>query len=82
MAKKSSVQKQVQAQTQTQSLAPQQVIFARLLELSPVEMEDRVKGEVIDNPAIEVVSSDGSEGFDSAGIETGDSYNSADDYRI
>ena len=82
MAKKSSVQKQVQAQTQTQSLSPQQVIFARLLELSPVEMEDRVKGEVIDNPAIEVVSSDGSEGFDSADIETGDSYNSADDYRI
>ena len=82
MTKKSSVQKQVQAQTQTQSLSPQQVIFARLLELSPVEMEDRVKGEVIDNPAIEIVSSGQSDGFDGADSEGGDGYTSADDYRI
>ena len=64
MAKKSSVQKQVQTQTQALSLSPQQVIFARLLELSAAEVEDRVRSEIIDNPAIEVVASDETGYFD------------------
>ena len=55
MTKKSSIQKQVQTQTQTQTLSPQQVILARLLELTAVEIEDRVRSEIMDNPAIESV---------------------------
>ena len=82
MAKKSSVQKQVQAQTQALSLSPQQVIFARLLELSAAEVEDRVRSEIIDNPAIEVVASDEIGYFGEAEDSADGTYNSADDYRI
>lgn len=82
MAKKGSVQKQVQTQTQTLSLSPQQVIFARLLELSAVEVEDRVRSEIIDNPAIEVVASDEAGYFGDTEEGTDAAYNSADDYRI
>ena len=38
---------------QTQSLSPLQVLVARLLQLSTVEMEERVRSEVIENPALE-----------------------------
>ena len=82
MAKKSSVQKQVQTQTQALSLSPQQVIFARLLELSAAEVEDRVRSEIIDNPAIEVVASDETGYFGEAEDGADGAYNSADDYRI
>ena len=82
MAKKSSVQKQVQTQTQALSLSPQQVIFARLLELSAAEVEDRVRSEIIDNPAIEVVASDETGYFGEAEDSADGTYNSADDYRI
>lgn len=53
MARNSFSQTQVQGQVQTQSLSPQQVLFARLLELTTVEVEDRVRGELMDNPALE-----------------------------
>ena len=39
---------------QTQGLSPLQVMIARLLSLTTIEMEERVRGEVIDNPALEV----------------------------
>ena len=55
MARNSFSQTQVQGQVQTQSLSPQQVLFARLLELTTVEVEDRVRGELMDNPALEAV---------------------------
>ena len=38
---------------QTQGLSPLQVMVARLLGLTTIEMEERVRGEVIDNPALE-----------------------------
>lgn len=82
MAKKSSIQKQVQAQSQIQSLSPQQVIFARLLELSAVEMEDRVRGEIIDNPAIEALAPDSESHFEETESIADDGYTSNDDYRI
>lgn len=43
---------------QTQSLSPLQILIARLLQLTTVEMEERVRGEVIDNPALESAPQD------------------------
>ena len=43
---------------QTQGLSPLQVLTARLLALTTIEMEERVRGEVIDNPALEVSAHD------------------------
>ena len=47
------IQTQSQQMLQTQSLSPLQVLVARLLQLTTIEMEERVRGEVIDNPALE-----------------------------
>ena len=43
---------------QTQSLSPLQILIARLLQLTTVEMEERVRSEVIDNPALESAPQD------------------------
>ena len=53
--KGSTAQIQIQGQqmVQTQGLSPLQVLTARLLALTTIEMEERVRGEVIDNPALE-----------------------------
>ena len=89
--KNSSAQIQIHGQQmlQTQSLSPLQVLIARLLQLTTVEMEERVRGEVIDNPALETGSD--TEGTDMAtdyddegGHETGEEliigdYRSEDD---
>ncbi|MBE6287300.1 MAG: RNA polymerase factor sigma-54 [Mediterranea massiliensis] len=48
-----SKQIQTQAQQQLQTLSAQQVLVARLLELPTVELEDRVRAEVLENPALE-----------------------------
>ncbi len=63
------IQIQGQQQLQVQGLSPLQVLIARLLSLTTIEMEERVRGEVIDNPALEVSahevptdSTDGEEG--------------------
>lgn len=47
--------KQVQSQTQqqVQTLSPQQILVVKLLELPTVEMEDRVRAEVLENPVLE-----------------------------
>jgi RNA polymerase sigma-54 factor len=47
------IQTQGQQMQQTQSLSPLQVLIARLLQLTTVEMEERVRGEVIENPALD-----------------------------
>ena len=76
--KNSSAQIQIHGQQmlQTQSLSPLQVLIARLLQLTTVEMEERVRGEVIDNPALETGSdiegSDLSADYDEGGHETGE----------
>ncbi|MCQ2056851.1 MAG: RNA polymerase factor sigma-54 [Bacteroidaceae bacterium] len=46
-------QAQVQSQTMVQTLSPQQVLEARLLQLSTVELEEHVRAELADNPALE-----------------------------
>ena len=52
---------------QTQNLSPLQVLIARLLGLTTVEMEERVRGEIIDNPALEASTRE-----DSAEMDDGD----------
>ncbi|MBQ7878662.1 MAG: RNA polymerase factor sigma-54 [Bacteroidaceae bacterium] len=83
MAKNSLIQTQGQTQIQTQSLSPQQVLVARLLELTNIELEDRVRSEVMDNPALETVEPEVGSIEQVAASEHGDDMvNSADDYRV
>lgn len=49
----SQSQIQIQSQTQLQTLSPQQVLEVRLLELSSLELEERVRAELQDNTALE-----------------------------
>lgn len=58
----SSRQVQTQAQQQIQTLSPQQILAVKLLELPTVELEERVRAELLDNPALE----EGKESADSA----------------
>lgn len=51
-------QAQVQSQTMAQTLSPQQVLEARLLQLSTVELEEHVRAELADNPALEDLPQD------------------------
>ena len=44
---------QTQSQVQVQSLSPQQVLEARLLGLSTLELEEQVRAELDDNPALD-----------------------------
>ena len=48
-----SRQIQNQAQQQTLTLSPQQILAVKLLELPTVELEERVHAELLDNPALE-----------------------------
>ena len=48
-----SHQIQTQAQQLTQTLTPQQILVVKLLELPTMELEDRVRAEILDNPALE-----------------------------
>ena len=48
-----SRQVQTQSQQQVQTLSPQQVLTVRLLELPALELEDRVRAELLENPALE-----------------------------
>lgn len=48
-----SRQFQIQAQQQLQTLSPQQLLVVKLLELPTVELEERVRAEIFDNPALE-----------------------------
>ena len=50
-----SRQVQTQAQQQIQTLSPQQILVVKLLELPAVELEDRVRAELLENPALKRV---------------------------
>lgn len=86
--KATQIQIQGQQMLQTQGLSPLQVLIARLLGLTTVEMEERVRGEVIDNPALEADAYDelhsSDEGYNEGDAETGEElitgdYSSEDD---
>ena len=82
MIKNSLIQTQSQTQIQTQTLSPQQVLVVRLLELTTVELEDRVRSEVMDNPALESVEPEqGSLDSIADSSPEDNMLNSADDYR-
>lgn len=66
MAKSTFTQTQKHEQTLTQTLSPQQLLAVQLLELTTMEIEDRVRSEVMDNPALEASSREELSG-DSAG---------------
>ena len=84
MAQKSN-QIQVQSQQQLQTLSPLQILVVKLLELPTVELEDRVKSELLDNPALEEGKEETPENVAdelSNPEDDGDtSYNALDDYR-
>ncbi|KAA6337573.1 RNA polymerase sigma-54 factor [termite gut metagenome] len=51
-------QKQFQAQQQIQTLSPQQILVVKLLELPAIELEDRIRAELLENPALEEAGND------------------------
>lgn len=57
----SSKQIQTQAQQQIQTLSPQQILAVKLLELPALELEDRIRGELLENPALEEGSDESEE---------------------
>ena len=83
-----SHQIQTQAQQLTQTLSPQQILVVKLLELPTMELEERVRAEILDNPALEegkdIFEQDHSEEFD-ADFNNDNSYTDEDislgDYR-
>ena len=60
----SSRQVQTQAQQQIQTLSPQQILAVKLLELPAIELEDRVRAELLENPALEEGREDTATGDD------------------
>lgn len=60
MASNGNIQAQIQTQSQTQqqTLSPQQLLEAKLLQLSVVELEEQVRNELGDNPALEDMPQD------------------------
>ncbi len=60
MATNGNIQSQIltQSQTQQQTLSPQQLLEAKLLQLSVVELEEQVRNELGDNPALEDMPQD------------------------
>jgi len=65
--------KQEQQLKQVQKLSPLQMQVIKLVELNSVELEDRIKQEVEDNPALETV--------DPAETHADDEYDIQDDNR-
>ena len=80
-----SKQMQIQKQQQTQTLSPMQIQAVKLLELPTVELEDKVKAELLDNPALEEGKEETIENvadeLTNPEDEGDTSYNSLDDYR-
>ncbi len=66
------IQKQEQTLKQTQSITQQQLLQARLVELPIAQLQDRIKTEMDDNPALE--ANQPNDGFDSqdGGFDSGE----------
>lgn len=77
-----SKQIQTQAQQQIQTLSPQQILVVKLLELPTVELEDRVRAELLENPALEEGKDESAndEYSDTPGAETGSEDGESGDY--
>ncbi len=83
MIKNSLIHTQSQTQVQTQTLSPQQVMVARMLELTAIEIEDKIRSEIIENPALEQVEPETSHTDEHGATDeyAQETANSADDYR-
>ena len=69
-------QKQLQIQKQTQNISPQQLMVVSMLSCNVQEIEEKIKKELEENPALERA-----ENFESVkAASDSDSYNSEDDY--
>ena len=79
-SKSNSNQHQEQEQLQMQSLSPQQIMVIKLLELPVVEFEERVKGEILDNPALDEgkESQENTDASDTYETDNEDRYNQED----
>lgn len=76
-----NIHTQTQEQTLAQTLSPQQLLAVQLLELTTIELEDRVRGEVMDNPALESeMPGDTEDGSGEADVYEGLSADADDDY--
>lgn len=73
---------QTQEQVLAQTLSPQQLLVVQLLELTTVEIEDRVRSEVMDNPALEPVEQPENQVGEDSALPDTDSYSldTEDDY--
>lgn len=80
----SQLQTQTIQQTQVQTMAPQQLLYVRLLELPVSDLEMRVKNEMDSNEALDSATNEeetASEGFDGENDEDpGNSFTSKEDY--
>ena len=76
-----NIHTQTQEQTLAQTLSPQQLLAVQLLELTTIELEDRVRGEVMDNPALESeMPGDTEDGSGEADVYEALSADADDDY--
>lgn len=76
-----NIHTQTQEQTLAQTLSPQQLLAVQLLELTTIELEDRVRGEVMDNPALESeMPGDAEDGSGEADVYEALSADADDDY--
>lgn len=78
MTKDSQTQIQHQEQLLTQTLSPQQLLAVQLLEMTTVEIEEKVRGEVMDNPALEPLEHD--EAYSDEAVPVDDTADEFDDY--
>lgn len=65
-------------QKMQQRLSPQQMRFVRMLEMTGPEVEEEVRREIDDNPALERVDSSGDDGHDDSFGETAEEIQMAD----
>ncbi|MBO5865757.1 MAG: RNA polymerase factor sigma-54 [Bacteroidaceae bacterium] len=88
MSDSSYTQIQQQQQALVQTLSPQQLLAVQLLEMTTVEIEERVRGEVMDNPALDAVEPDevlpggDEESVDIYTAEADDDYSGNDDIPV
>lgn len=77
-----NVQNQIQAQEQVgiQTLTPQQLLEVRILELSTPELEERIRGEVQDNPAFDQADASEPEEYQNDREESQDDTVQSDSY--
>ena len=67
-----------------QTLSPQQILVVKLLELPAVELEDRIRAEILENPALEEGEPDSSaeDNLDKNGLDDDSFSDSNEDYSL